>query len=109
MTEIDSSLDCNFTRSSGGKNAAPLFAVSTLLVSVLAHFGEFTNWWIIDGTSCRSVTLHLYDGVIDRRNHVMESRAYFGMSSRAWVTSHLGMMRAVHGAAKAWRPNAVSP
>ena len=66
--KVDLSLDWNLARSSGGKNAAPLPTVSTLLVSVPAQSGEFTNWWIIDGTSSNPVTFHLDNGVGNRRN-----------------------------------------
>ena len=108
--KVDSSLDWNFTRISEDKNAAPLPTVSTLLVSALAHSGEFTNWWIIDGTSSSSVTFHLDNGVGNRKKyHTMESRAYFGMSLREWFTSHLGMMMAVRGIANARKQNALNP
>lgn len=55
----DSTLDWNLACRSGGKDAAPLAAVSTLLVSVLVHSGVFTNWRIIDGTSGNAVIFHL--------------------------------------------------
>ena len=67
----DPSLDWNFASSSGGKNAAVLLAVLTLLVSVFSHSGEFTNWWIIDGTSGNSVTFHL-----DINNTVLEWKGH---------------------------------
>ena len=65
----DPSLDWNFASKSGGKNAAVLLVVLTLLESVFSHSGEFTNWWIIDGTSGNSVTFHL-----DVENAVLERK-----------------------------------